>query len=63
VRPYCPDPGDLCGRCVSAKFPIVASHHYASRWVINLCESCLTPEERAALNGVLEDGLYRSGLR
>ncbi len=63
VRPYTPDPGDLCGRCASDKSSIVATRHYATRWVINLCDRCLTPEERAALRGALDDGLYLSGLR
>jgi hypothetical protein len=63
VRPYTPTPGDLCGRCASNGLAIVARRHYASRWVINLCESCLTLEERVALKGVVDDGLYLSGVR
>ena len=63
VRPYRPDACDLCGRCGQAKFPIVGSHHYVSGWVINLCEGCLTPEEKATLNEAIDEGLYRCGLR
>jgi hypothetical protein len=63
LRPHAPATGDLCGRCASNKFSIVARRHYASRWDINLCEMCLTPEERVALKGVLEDVLYLSGVR
>jgi len=63
VRPYRPDACDLCGRCGQARLPIVASVHYITRWVINLCEGCLTPQERVALNDALDDGLFRSGLR
>jgi hypothetical protein len=63
VRPYQPEIGDLCGRCGTAKFPIVANHHYVTGWIINLCEGCLTRKERNALNDALDDGLYRSGLR
>jgi len=63
VRPHTPTPGELCGRCASNESSIVARRFYASRWVINLCERCLTAEERVALKGVLDDGLYLSGVR
>jgi hypothetical protein len=63
LRPHTPTAGDLCGRCTSNEFPIVARRHYASRWDINVCERCLTQDERAALKGVIDDGLYLSGVR
>jgi hypothetical protein len=49
IRPYIPYPGDRCGRCVSDIDLVVAKRYYTSGWIINLCDRCLKPEERAAL--------------
>jgi hypothetical protein len=61
--PHAPAAGDLCGRCASNKLSIVARRHHASGWGINICDRCLRQEERAALQGVVDDGLYFSGIR
>ena len=61
VRPYQPEIGDLCGRCGAARFPVI-SRHYVAGWAINLCEGCMTDQERLGMNGVLDDGLYRLGM-
>lgn len=45
TRPYIPTPGDLCGRCASPAYPVVARCFYSSRWIINVCESCLMIDE------------------
>ena len=63
VRPHIPNAGDLCGRCASKKFVVVARRHHPSGWIINLCEHCITTKERVALSGALDDALYLSGLR
>lgn len=63
VRPFAPDAGDLCGRCASSRLLIVARSYHSSGWVINVCNACLTTEERLVLDDTLADGLYLSGLR
>jgi len=63
VRPYTANRGDLCGRCASKRFTVVARRHHPSGWIINLCEQCITTKEKVALSGALDDALYLSGLR
>ena len=63
VRPYAPDPGDLCGRCVCNRLRIVARRYHPNGWVINVCDSCLTAEEKQALKGTLDEAMYLAGLR
>jgi hypothetical protein len=63
IRPYTPTPGDLCGRCAGDRLTIVARRHHPNGWIINVCDWCLTAEEKQILNETLDEALYLAGLR
>lgn len=60
VAPYSPTEGDRCARCVESHE--VVARRLLRGWAINLCDSCLLPEERAEMSRLIAEALYLSGV-